>query len=472
MRTNLDAGVVLCDKWRVVRLLRQNETSEAYLADHCNGGQVVLRVLHEHLRRDEVMAARFRREAYIANAFVNPAIVQVLDVDVLPDGRTVLATEPVEGQSLEEIRVAFGGRLPLEMALGLLIQILDLFAGLHAEGVVYRNLRPDVVLVNQGQVKIADFGFARFVDSSEELTETGLVLGTPAFRAPEQARGERELVDAQSDLFAIGAIAFLLLSGQTVHPNDSLHGYLDSASRPSARTLRTAVNEDVVPDEVVDAVDRALAFRKADRWLFADEFARALRHVLDGRRVSPLWICNAEDRPSTYAAALNTLLEDDERTLRMSDEDLARLHRALLPDPLAQCPREISAEGEVVTLVPHSTSLGDADTSMLPPNMLGSGSTSLQPDLGVYSTVMAPREEPRAARPVPYVSPGVPTESESESQRTRRIAGQVSRLLMLGALLLLVLSALVFGWSLHARPAHGARVPSATARVQSIPRAR
>jgi serine/threonine protein kinase len=439
VQTNLDAGVVLCDKWRVVRLPRQNETSQAYLADHCNGGQVVLRVLHERLCRDEVTAARFRREAYIANALVHPAIIQVLDVDVLPDGRTVLATEPVDGQSLAEICIAFGGRLPLEMALGLLVQLLDLLAGLHAEGIVHRNLRPDVVLVNQGQVKIADFGFARFVDSSEELTQTGFVLGTPAFRAPEQTCGERELVDAQSDIFAVGAIAFLLLSGQTVHPSDSLGGYLDSVSRSSARSLRTVVKEGMVPDELVHAIDKALAFRKSERWLFADDFARALRQVLDARAMSPLWICNAEDQPSVYAAALNTLFEDDERTVPMSDEDLARLHRALVRDEPAN----------------------DADSSLLPPKILGAGTTSREADLGVYSAVLLPREDP------PNTSPGSPAETEVEPQRTSRIAGHAARILMLGALLLLVLSALLFVWPFPTRAPHGAKGPSATARVKS-----
>lgn len=504
MQTNLKPGDVICKKWKVVRLLRQSDTSQAYLADHRNGCKVVLRVLHEHLCRDEVLAARFRREAYVANAIAHPAIIKVIDDDVLPDGRTVLVTDPVDGESLEDIRLAFGGRLPLDLAIDVLAQVLDALECAHAEGIVHRNLRPELVLVHRGKVKIADFGFARFVHSAEELTETGLVLGRPQFLAPEQARGHRELVDSQSDLFAVGAIAFLLLSGQHVHPNDSFDEFLYSATLSSARSLRMAVGEDLVPDELVFVIDKALAFRKAERWLTAEELATALRCVLEGRPIEP-----AEEKP---------LFEADERTLTtLTDYERELLQRALdpepEPEPLAAEAPEADAEDEgVVTSVPPTFSLPPSRRelgSMAPPNPRGLGVLPRPSGLGAYSTVSRreddreePREEPVLAAPAPAtaaaipqaqpqpqvrrevfapvdvtkrmenaperppasnaaiarVSPtsGTPKASSRDSSAATVSAG-ASRLAVLGALFVFFVSAVVFAWAIKTRLPHRAR---------------
>lgn len=506
MQTNLKPGDVICKKWKVVRLLRQSDTSQAYLADHRNGCQVVLRVLHEHLCRDEVLAARFRREAYVANAIAHPAIIKVIDDDVLPDGRTVLVTDPVQGESLEDIRLAFGGRLPLDLALDLLVQVLDALESAHAEGIVHRNLRPELVLVHRGKVKIADFGFARFMHSAEELTETGLVLGRPQFLAPEQARGHRELVDSQSDLFAVGAIAFLLLSGQHVHPNDSFDGFLYSATLSSARSLRMAVGEDLVPDELVTVIDKALAFRKAERWLTAEELATALRCVVEGRPVEP-----AEDKP---------LFECDEQTLTtLTDYERELLQRALEPEPVAAAASVPEAGGDddgVVTSVPSTFSLAPARKelgSMAPPNPRGLGVLPRPAGLGTYSTVSRreddreePQEEPvRVARaPVPAAplaraqarrevfapvdvtkrmenaperrvpnAPNVPNvpnarlsppsastnapAREARDSSSMAVATGASRLAVLGALFVFFVSAAVFAWALKTRLPHRAR---------------
>jgi serine/threonine-protein kinase len=483
---------VLCKKWKVVRLLRQSDTSQAYLADHRNGCKVVLRVLHEHLSRDEVMAARFRREAYVANAIAHPAIVKVIDDDVLPDGRTVLVTDPVEGESLEDIRLAFGGRLPLDLALELLIQVLEALECAHAEGIVHRNLRPELVLVHRGKVKIADFGFARFLHSAEELTDTGMVLGRPQFLAPEQARGHRELVDAQSDVFAVGAMAFLLLSGQHVHPNDSFDEFLYSATLSSARSLRMAVGEDLVPDELVSVIDKALAFRKAERWLSAEELADALRCVLEGRPVEP-----EEEKP---------LFEADERTLTtLTDYERELLQRALEPEPAAEPaerPKPTAAttahesspdDDGVVTSVPPTFSVPPsrkALSSMAPPNPRGFGVQARPVGLGTYSAVARredEREEPIEAPNV--VTPTAPTEAsrevfapvdvtarmESAPPRTVPNAAPLprpvpprepganaspssaSRLAVLGALFVFFVSALVFAWAIKTRLPHRAR---------------
>lgn len=484
MQANLRPGDVLCKKWKIVRFLRMSETSQAYLADHRNGCRVVVRVLHPHLCLDATLAARFRREAYVANTITHPAVIKVIDDDVLPDGRTVLVTDPVEGETLEDIRKAFGGRVPLDLAVDVITQVLDALECAHAEGIVHRNLRPELVLVQRGQVKIADFGFARLVNAGEDLTDMGLVLGTPQFLAPEQARGHRELVDAQSDLFAVGAILFLLLSGQHVHQSDSPDGFLYSATLSSARSLRMAVGEDLVPDEVVDVVDRALKFKKAERWLSAEELATALRNVVAGKPVAPAE--TEEEEPPLFAPDEPTVttLSDYERVLLEAELD----RPPGPPEPRGAervAPRAVVAHDETAaasevpqpsarsTLVMAPSIPPAPLVSAIPPS-LAPGPVSRPPGLGSYSRV-PPRDDepvfasvrPRAPR-VESASPPVATATEAPRAETPTVPPAplppparapvwplASRVALVSAFVLMLFSVVVFVWALRSR-VHGA----------------
>jgi serine/threonine-protein kinase len=460
-----------------------SETSQAYLADHRNGCRVVVRVLHPHLCLDATLAARFRREAYVANTITHPAIIKVIDDDELPDGRTVLVTDPVEGETLEDIRKAFGGRVPLDLAVDLITQVLDALECAHAEGIVHRNLRPELVLVQRGQVKIADFGFARLVNAAEDLTDMGLVLGTPQFLAPEQARGHRELVDAQSDLFAVGAILFLLLSGQHVHQSDSPDGFLYSATLSSARSLRMAVGEDLVPDEVVDVVDKALKFKKAERWLSAEELATALRDVVAGKPVEPAE--PAEEEPPLFAPDEPTVttLSDYERVLLEAELERPRRDpsssgaepaapRAAAPavSPAPEEPAQASARSTLV--MAPSVPPPPVVASLSPPS-LAPGPVSRPPGLGSYSRV-PPRDDepvfvsqrPRAplveSSPPPVVPSSVPPRAETPTAPPSPfpVASRppvwplASRVALVSAFVLMVFSVVVFVWALRSR-AHG-----------------
>lgn len=492
MQANLRPGDVLCKKWKIVRFLRMSETSQAYLADHRNGCRVVVRVLHPHLCLDATLAARFRREAYVANAITHPAIIKVIDDDVLPDGRTVLVTDPVEGETLEDIRKAFGGRMPLDLAVDVITQVLDALECAHAEGIVHRNLRPELVLVQRGQVKIADFGFARLVNAAEDLTDMGLVLGTPQFLAPEQARGHRELVDAQSDLFAVGAILFLLLSGQHVHQSDSPDGFLYSATLSSARSLRMAVGEDLVPDEVVDVVDRALKFKKAERWLSAEELATALRNVVAGKPVEP---AETVEEPPLFApdGPTVTTLSDYERVLLEAELDRS-------PSPpaskgSAQSARAPIAESDDTAPISARSTLLMAPSLPAPPvpapwapPSLAPGPVSRPPGLGSYSRV-PPRDDepvfasvrPRAPR-VESSPPPVASSTDAARAETSTVPPVplplparapvwplASRVALVSAFVLMFFSVVVFVWALRSRAhgAHGGEGAHAVVRVHA-----
>ncbi|HQY62774.1 MAG TPA: serine/threonine-protein kinase, partial [Polyangiaceae bacterium] len=271
---------MVCGKWRIVQHLRSTPTTATYAALHRNGAEVTLKILHSNLAGDKTLQARFRREAYVANTVPHPDAVKVIDDDETEDGCALLVMDHFEGDTLEELRIRKRGKLPYEQVAGYMEQLLDILAAAHDAGVVHRDLKPEAVLVTkQGRVKVHDFGTARVLTETanvHEMTAAGLVVGSPANMAPEQARGQRDLVDAQSDIFSLGALYFLLLSGRAVHEEESpLAALMAAASRP-APSLRTVVGVDV-PDGVVEAVDRALAFMKVNRWPDARAFKAALR---------------------------------------------------------------------------------------------------------------------------------------------------------------------------------------------------
>jgi serine/threonine protein kinase len=273
-------GSVICGKWRIEALLRQTPTSATYSALHRNGARIALKILHAHLSSDKTLQARFRREAYVANTIPHPDTVKVIDDDETDDGCALLVMDHFDGETLEELRTRKGGKLPLEMACAFADQLLDIIAAAHDQGVVHRDIKAETVFITkEGRVKVHDFGTARVLSetsSPQEMTAAGMVVGSPSSMAPEQARGQRDLVDAQSDIFSLGALLFTLLSGEPVHKISNPLAALVAAAKTKAPSLRTVTGPEI-PDAVVEVVDRALQFKKADRWPDARAFRAALR---------------------------------------------------------------------------------------------------------------------------------------------------------------------------------------------------
>ncbi len=211
-------------------------------------------------------------------------MVRILDDDVTEEGLAFLVMELLEGELLEARRVNRGGKLPLPEVYEIADQLLDVIAGAHDKGIVHRDIKPDnLFLTHEGRLKVLDFGFAQVKSGFRtERTETGFLLGTPGFMSPEQAVGARQDIDAKTDIWAIGATLFTLLSGRTVHSGETAAELLVAAANYPARSL--AEVERGIPPRVVSIVDRALAFDKADRWPSARAMQAALRNV-PGRHV-------------------------------------------------------------------------------------------------------------------------------------------------------------------------------------------
>jgi len=272
-------GRTLRDKWHLDALIDVGGMAAVYAATHRNGMHGAVKILHRHRSLDPDIAARFRREGYIANKVAHPNAVKVLDDDVDDDGSVFLVMELLEGSTLRERADSSGGKLGADEVLLVVDQLLDVLAVAHDASIIHRDVKPEnVFLTIDGQVKILDFGIARLYEPSSaghSDTVAGMPMGSPAFMSPEQARGRWDLVDAQSDVWSVGATMFTLLSGHDVHTEETVPELLASIFTNAAPSLATAVLD--CHPALSWVADRALQLRLADRWPDARAMQAAVR---------------------------------------------------------------------------------------------------------------------------------------------------------------------------------------------------
>ncbi|MBK6465071.1 MAG: serine/threonine protein kinase [Myxococcales bacterium] len=271
-------GRAYAGKWTIESLIDMGGMAAVYAGTHRNGKRVALKVLHEHIAKDPDLRARFLREGYVANLIEHPGAVQILDDHDDPvHNEVLLVMELLEGQSIDRWLKGSGGTMPMTDALAVGFQVLDVLEAFHEAGVVHRDIKPGNLFVTRaGVVKVLDFGLARLKDRSlGKATGVGTVLGTASYIPPEQAQGLPDRIDARSDLFAVGAVLFHMLSGFVVHEGRSSVDRLFSAMRTPPRPLLSLAPR--VPPEIGDVVDKALSFERDGRYDSAREMRDALR---------------------------------------------------------------------------------------------------------------------------------------------------------------------------------------------------
>jgi eukaryotic-like serine/threonine-protein kinase len=239
--------------------------------------QVAVKLLAEHLADDPAFVSRFQREAQAAARLVHPNIVQVFDSG--RDQRTgqyFIVMEYIEGSSCAEI-LRDDGWLEVDEALSIIEQACDGLDYAHRHGVVHRDVKPGNLLrAREGEVKLADFGIAKATEQSS-ITQVGSVLGTAAYLAPEQARGEE--AGPSADLYALGVVTYQLISGRLPYEANSLTELALKQQQEEPPKLDTLVA--AVTPELAEAVAGALALDPRERYKTGLEMRRALS---DGAR--------------------------------------------------------------------------------------------------------------------------------------------------------------------------------------------
>ncbi|MGO9710320.1 MAG: protein kinase domain-containing protein [Polyangiaceae bacterium] len=279
-RARLRVGTTLKGKYQLDRILGVGGMAVVYAATHRNRNRVAVKVLHPELAVDASLRARFIREGYVANTVEHRGTVRVLDDDVDEDGAVFLVMELLEGETLEARWERCGRRLDAKEVAILMRDLLDVLATAHTKGIVHRDIKPEnLFLTSDGTLKVLDFGIARLRAASPSATRSGHVLGTPAFMPPEQALGRVREVDALSDVWAVGATTFTLLSGRLVHEGETPEEMMVHAA--TRRADHVADVAPGVPTEFAEIVDRALAFEKRERWPSAQAMRDALSRLLD-----------------------------------------------------------------------------------------------------------------------------------------------------------------------------------------------
>jgi serine/threonine-protein kinase len=282
-------GTVLNDKWTLERLVGIGGMAAVYAGLHRNGARAAIKVLHPSYARRPEIRERFLREGYAANRVNHSGVVKVLDDDIIesgPDeGGAFLVMELLEGQSVED-RLEKGPPIAERELLAIMRAVLDVLDAAHKAGVVHRDLKPENLFLAHDpekpdakpRIKILDFGLARLAEGSNK-TMAGVAIGTPSYMPPEQAAGRVFEVDHRSDLFALGASCFRILAGRTVHPADGALAICARMAKEPAPKLRSVAPN--VSEETANVIDKALEFKREDRWQDAASMRDAAKDAID-----------------------------------------------------------------------------------------------------------------------------------------------------------------------------------------------
>jgi serine/threonine-protein kinase len=269
-------GEVVAGRYELEELVGTGGMSSVYRAlDRLLERNVALKILHPHYGDDAEYVERFRREARAVAQLSHPNIVTVIDRGEA-DGQQYIVFEYIDGESLKQLTDRTGP-LPARRAIELTLQVADALAFAHQAGLVHRDVKPQNVLVtDDGEAKVTDFGIARSLDVEHGVTQTGTVLGTSNYLSPEQARGHA--VTPATDVYSLGVVLFELLTGDVPFPGDNFVAVaMKHINEPPPPLLELRPD---VPVRLVHTVERALAKDPAGRFQTMEAFAAELRVCL------------------------------------------------------------------------------------------------------------------------------------------------------------------------------------------------
>jgi serine/threonine-protein kinase len=310
------------DRYEVEKLLGDGGMGAVYKARHAMLNQhVAIKLLHAEFARRGDMLERFLREARAAATVGNPHIIRVHDCGATADGRPFLVMELLEGEGVETL-LRRERRVSPPRAVALVTQVLDGLEAAHTAGIIHRDMKPANVFIRRTPdpatpefVTVLDFGISKMSDPSgaqQQITQTGTMIGTPVYMAPEQIMSPKE-VDRRVDIYATGVMLYEMLSGRLPYDGaNTAELIVKACTMPPTPLLEVAPD---VPPGLVAVVDQALAREPSQRFQTAAAFADALRRSLGGGHSLPTspqgsgaqgWAPTALAMPVTAVPAMST----------------------------------------------------------------------------------------------------------------------------------------------------------------------
>ncbi len=283
-------GQTIASTYAVTRVLGEGGMGRVYEARHLRigGKRFAIKALHEEYARNKEVLARFQREAEAASSIESPNVVEVYDVLRTEDGRPFMVAELLVGKELGDYLLDVG-RMTTEEALPVARQICAGLSAAHKKSIIHRDMKPEnVFLVGDpktffvaGEIpraKILDFGISKSGDApGTQLTKTGVIMGTPSFMAPEQAKGEK--VNHLADIYSMGAILYAMITGRRPfdkgEPTATLTALL-LEDPPRPRSL-----DPKIPEALEAIIQKAMAKAPEDRYQSVDEMDRDLAALLE-----------------------------------------------------------------------------------------------------------------------------------------------------------------------------------------------
>ena len=276
-------GKTIGGRYRVTRLIGEGGFGAVYQAEHSGTGDVVaIKVLHPEQADSGETTSRFQHEAAVTARLKQPHTVRVFDFGQMDSGALYLAMEFLDGRTLTKVTDT-ESPLGYERIGRIALQVLKSLAEAHAQGLVHRDLKPDNIFLQNvhGEddfAKVLDFGIAKsLARGSESRTAAGVIVGTPQFMSPEQARGTP--VDARTDLYALGCILFQALTGKLAFASESaIDTLVQRLTQPPPDARGQCLTP--TPDAVCEVVRKAMATEAIDRYASAQEMAKALTEAM------------------------------------------------------------------------------------------------------------------------------------------------------------------------------------------------
>jgi serine/threonine-protein kinase len=282
-------GVVLGESYEIVRAIGEGGMGRVYEARHkrLTSKRFAVKVLHADLARQPEVVSRFLREAEATSVLRHANIVEVFDVNRGPDGRPYIVAELLEGEQLGD-HLESVGKLSVPEAIRICRQICSALSVAHAHNIVHRDIKPENVFLvgslTERRAKVLDFGISRVGDVSGTLTKTGMVMGTPAYMPPEQARGQR--VDHRADIYSVGVILYQAVTG--TRPFEGLDPMSTLASVLADEPKRPCTLDATLPPALELVIQKAMAKLPSDRYNSMRELDAELAFFEDAMGASRL----------------------------------------------------------------------------------------------------------------------------------------------------------------------------------------